>query len=243
MVISRKRQFSGTPASRYSKKPRVAAPRFIPYKREERKRKYYGLAPISPGSTDIVLYNPLYYLVPGTSRDQRIGNRVTTPKLHYSIMLAPMAINALTDPVDQSVVCRIVVFTHPKEWRSTAEGAWDLNTAGVGTIISAGDILKDTGADRSAQSYLNIDEIKVLHDKIVHLPRPEPGLSSNDDYGPAKLVKGSVSLGDYRFNDATNAFGRDRNVYIAVMSSSGSGATLVDSFNMRTNFLLTYDDI
>lgn len=241
---SRKRRMYGLSQGGKPAKKAKQVQRRQPYlmRRVERKRKYYGLAPITPRSDVINLYNPLYYLVPGTGRDQRIGNRITGTYLHYSLSVAPKALNALGDVIDQGVSFRIVVFTHTKEWQSGAEGSWALTTGGAGTAPSIAEILKDTGGDRYVQSYLNIDEIKVLHDRYVELPRPELGNAATEDTGPLRLVKGSCRLGDFKFQDGTNAFGRDRNVYVAVMASGAAGLTLVEACRVAANFLVTFDD-
>jgi len=214
-----------------------------PMRRVERKRKYYGLAPITPSTAVVNLYNPLYYLVPGGSRDQRLGNRISNAWLHYSLHVNPMLLNALGDWIDQGCTWRIVVFTHTKEWTSGVEGAWALNTLGAGTAITTAEILKDTGSDRAAQSFLNVDEIVVLHDRQITLERTEFGtLDQSDLNGPHRIVSGKCRLGDFRFNDGTNAYGRDRNVYVALMSSSASGNTIEDVGRAAINMLITFDD-
>ena len=246
MYMYRKRQReASTPQGGRSKIRKLNVPQqYMQTRRTERKRKYYGLAPLTIRSDSVYLYNPLYYLVTGGSRDQRIGTKVQKPFLHYSMALTPTALNAIGDPIDQGVAVRIVVFTHNKEWYSGAEGAWAINTGGTGTPITNADILKDTGSDRLVASFLNVDEIRVLHDRVHVLQRDSGGAvpAATDANGPHKNVKGSVKLPDHRFNDGTNAFGRDDNIYVAVMGTTSSGVTVPDCARIATNLLITYDD-
>lgn len=241
-IPSKKRAASRAPEARQVKKVRLTQA-YALARTAERKRKYYGLAPLTARSDSIYLYNPLYYLVTGGLRDQRLGNRISGAYLHYSMSLTPLALNALGDPVDQGVAARIVVFRHTKEWNSASEGAWAINTGGSGITISTSDVVKDIGTDRLCQSYLNVDEIRVLHDRVVMLPRPELGGTATDANGPHKIVKGMIRLGDIRLNDGTNAYSRDPNVYVAVMAASSSGNTLPEAVRVATNFLLTWNDM
>lgn len=239
-----------TPAVRpspYARKPvpvnraRSTVPRPFPVRRVERKRLYYGLLSIQPSSSSINMYNPLYYLTPGTGRDQRIGNQVSRATLYYSMRLCALALTALSEGIDQSVFVRIVVFTHSKEWNSNSPNQWALNTGGTGTAITASELLKDSGADRHCQSYMNIDEVRVLHDRVVQLRREQTGPGNSP--GPAKIVKGMVPLGNLRFQDGTNAYLRGDNVYVAVFSSTGSGVSVASNATVSTNFMLSYDDV
>lgn len=239
----KKRAASRAPSKGPAKRFKRPAPLTL-MRRVERKRKYYGLAPITPSTAVINLYNPLYYLVPGGAVGQRLGNRLSNAFIHYSIHLNPMLLNALGDWIDQGVIWRVVVFHSPKEWQSGVEGAWALNTLGVGTAITNGEIVKDTGTDRLAQSFLNVDDITVVHDRSIPLDRTEFGtLDQSDLNGPARIIRGSARIGDYRFNEGTNAFGRDRNYYVAIMCSSASGNTIEDAGRCAANFLVTWDDM
>ena len=88
--------------------------------------------------------------------------------------------------------CRVL---HTKEWQSGAEGAWALTTGGAGTAPSIAEILKDTGGDRYVQSYLNIDEIKVLHDRYVELPRQNLAMRPRKIRGRCVWSRGLAVLG------------------------------------------------
>ena len=223
------------------KRARSTVTRAYPMRRVERKRNYYGLLNIQPSSSSIYMYNPLYYITPGTGRDQRIGNQVSRATLHYSMRLCALALTALAEGIDQSVFVRIVVFTHSKEWNSNNVGQWALNTGGSGTTINAGELLKDSGADRHCQSYLNVDEVRVLHDRVIQLEREQTGPGNSP--GPAKIVKGMVPLGNLRFQDGTNAYLRGDNVYVAVFASTGSGVAVASNATVSTNMMVSYDDV
>jgi len=63
-AMSKKRSASRPPEGR----PKKVRPNSMPFNLSrtlERKRKYYGLAPLTARSDSIYLYNPLYYLVMG----------------------------------------------------------------------------------------------------------------------------------------------------------------------------------
>ena len=178
VYAQRRRPTMGSPYTRYpkvQKRARSVVARGFPMRRVERKRAYFGLLNIQPASASIHMYNPLYYITPGTGRDQRIGNQVSRATLHYSFRLCALALTALAEGIDQSAFIRVVVFTHSKEWNSNSVSQWALNTAGAGTTINASELLKDSGSDRHCQSYLNIDEIRVLHDRVIQLEREQTG--------------------------------------------------------------------
>ena len=244
VYAQRRRPTMGSPYTRYpkvQKRARSVVARGFPMRRVERKRAYFGLLNIQPASAAIHMYNPLYYITPGTGRDQRIGNQVSRATLHYSFRLCALALTALAEGIDQSAFIRVVVFTHSKEWNSNSVSQWALNTGGAGTTINASELLKDSGSDRHCQSYLNIDEIRVLHDRVIQLEREQTGPGNSP--GPAKIVKGMVPLGNLRFQDGTNAYLRGDNIYVAVFASSGSGNAVASTATVSANMMISYDDV
>lgn len=221
------------------KRVRVIPP-YVPRHRNERKIIPYGTTPFVMSSGQIYMYNPTIFVDPGTGNNQRVGNYIQDARLHYSFFLSAVNYTSLGTLLAESVVFRIFVFTSDKEWSSINVGNMSVNTAGTGNNITAGEMLLDTGADRRAQSFFNLQDIQVIHEKLVTCHKVvNPSTAIN---GRGQVVRGSVKLGNLRYQGGAGSYLKNKQVYIAITASSSTDVSVDFLGQVRANMLLTFTD-
>lgn len=222
-AVKRKRR-SYMPPSRYLKP------------RSERKVRHYGILPFTINENDIWAHNPFSFIPVGSLYDQRNGNVIQNVCLHYKIAVDALAEEALGGQSSQSSHFRVLIFKHPKEWRTVAQSDFDRIFAGVGNSILETEILYDTGNDRAALSFTNNKEITVLHDRTVTVDRV------GNPRGRGRLITGKITLPRLTYSNRTEYLKHEQ-IYFAVMASQAADATnAVVQARCRVNMLVSWND-
>lgn len=246
MVVSRKRKV--TFASGYNaKRMRTTKPKARQYatisQLVEKKIVPLGLSTRNLLLNDLRLYNPLYYVNRGVGKDQRIGNLGTNAKLHYRIHTSALCNDVVGTTICEGAIVRFIVYKHNKEWRTTASNGWDSIGGGVGVNMTSGELFYDTSAERLATSFLNQEDITVLHDKHVKVIRAVYRTTDSVFNGRSSLLSGVVNLGNLKWNAGDGSFLKDGNIYCCIVASASSPSSSVDTtVTIRTNFLVTFGD-
>ena len=211
--------------------------------RFEKKIVPFGLSPFTVTTGDIRLYNLLYFVNQGTGNNERIGNLLQKAHVHYRIQASAICQDTFSVEVCETAHVRLIIFAADKEWNSGGVGTMALNTGGSGVIIANSEIFYDTGNDRLATTFLNLQDIQVLHEKVINIDRTEQGTGTTTLVGRGRIMKGTVRLGDLRYNGGNTTYLKGRNIYAAIVAvGSTDNTSLFNIARVRTNFLVTFTD-
>lgn len=207
----------------------------------ERKQLYFGVAPINITQGQTYLHNPPYWVTQGVTQGTRIGDKISDVKLNYRIGVTAVGLNASAARETDAIQFRVFIFSHTKEWQNAAAGDLSLNTFPGGNVIGDSEMYRDIGADRRVQTYLNYNDINVIHDKRHRVPINTDSTPIHD--GEYRVFSGKVSLGDLMFNSSLpTSFLKRKNWYVAVTAANGGGTNGVVC-RVRANFYLSWRDM
>lgn len=242
-VKKRRTQGSFVLQRKYANKFLTVRP--LPY---ERKWRQVGCAPMTMTPGAVFSINPFYWIAQGTQQDQRVGLTLSDVNLFLTLKYTHWGTNAAAAGKFQDSYVRTIIFANPSKWHQGVENVPEVNTAGVGTVVTVGTVFMDSGNDRMTTSFLNKDYNKILYDTgPLRCTSPSgPAVAANTINGGQITRRFMVKLGDVRYNsNGTQSYLRDDEVYIWTMADAfgitgTAGTDLIGGWSM--NYMLTYRD-
>lgn len=212
-------------------------------------RKWFGVgyAPKDCFAGSSYVINPFYWLAQGTQQDQRIGLTIEDVNIYVDINFAMVGSTNTSNNRTLNTSYRLFAIANPTQWHQGVVNVIEPNTAGIGTVIPAGNVYLDSGLDRTTHSFLNKDYNKVLHDSGQRLINQPWRTDYNDTpNGYVAKYRCKIKLGDLRFQaNGNQSYLRDDNFYLWFTSTYfGQNGPSASDFAgiLSMNILVTYKD-
>ncbi|AXH75569.1 MAG: capsid protein [Cressdnaviricota sp.] len=210
----------------------------------ERKSRIIQLADKQIKGTVVHWLNPLYYIPKGDQSYERLGDKLTNPRLELSLSYfhEGLPYGTTTDSSWLGSKLRVVVFKTRQQLTPDDADGWTDSIPGIGAVKNL--FLNDY---QGSFSHLNRHDYTIMYDRTVSSMKPF--YTSYPSFGPPGQLRTVISLGkEFRYtgmgaNDiAGTAWGTHSNIYLAVVASGVNSSDVDKMGRLQCTYRISWTD-